>query len=452
MTNDKDLWTDPKTSKLWTVKQILGFEPSDFEETRSRMAEKGFWPLYEGKHIEQFLVDIKPIERWVNLEVVLSRYGRPPISSPKVVVRAIASNTNERTCIAAVIPEKSCFGHSLYGCITTVDPVVVVTILNSFSADYALRLRMSSNVSPVYLRTTATVVELHPSFLELSLSMPPGTMHVSQVAEFWPAIWELNRTVAEAYGLNPSDFEHILNSFPVFARKRPEFHAYLRERLAEWKAEAKATAKRVSQVPQMARPIPIGKEKKQSDGVLRFRQAAVLTYIAYQLDHSGFGRVGHDKLAYFAQEHLDVPLEFNFEREAAGPWDPDLHYKAEKLAVKKEWLVVDQPSGPNTPTSFKLGPKATEGIAAAEKFLGPNAKELRDLCASFKSTFGTAGLERWATIHKCYKDLEAKGQQVTDDMLVKEVIGWKGHRADYSEQAIRKAMIGMKKEGLLPRI
>ncbi len=452
MTNDKDLWTDPKTSKLWTVKQILGFEPSDFEETRSRMAEKGFWPLYEGKHIEQFLVDIKPIERWVNLEVVLSRYGRPPISSPKVVVRAIASNTNERTCIAAVIPEKSCFGHSLYGCITTVDPVVVVTILNSFSADYALRLRMSSNVSPVYLRTTATVVELHPSFLELSLSMPPGTMHVSQVAEFWPAIWELNRTVAEAYGLNPSDFEHILNSFPVFARKRPEFHAYLRERLAEWKAETEKRGQRAVQILPLPHMETASVESvAQQDGKLRFKQAAALSFIAYQLDQTGFGRVGHDKLVYLAQEHLGIPLGFNFERKAAGPWDPDLRYKVEKLAVKKEWLVVDQPSGPNTPTSFKLGPKATEGIAAAEKFLGPKAKELRDLCASFKSTFGTAGLERWATIHKCWKDLAQKGKQVTEDDLVQEVLGWKGHRQDYTEKVIRRAIHGMKKEGLLPR-
>jgi len=32
MTNDKDLWTDPKTGKLYSVKQILGREPTDFEE------------------------------------------------------------------------------------------------------------------------------------------------------------------------------------------------------------------------------------------------------------------------------------------------------------------------------------------------------------------------------------------------------------------------------------
>jgi len=32
----------------------------------------------------------------------------------------------------------------------------------------------------------------------------------------------------------PADSAHVLPTFPVFARKRPEFFAYLRTRLAEW--------------------------------------------------------------------------------------------------------------------------------------------------------------------------------------------------------------------------
>ncbi len=55
----------------------------------------------------------------------------------------------------------------------------------------------------------------------------------------WPLLWDSNRAVAEAYGLDASDFEHILGSFPVFARKRAEFFEYLKTRLEEWKAEGK---------------------------------------------------------------------------------------------------------------------------------------------------------------------------------------------------------------------
>ena len=44
--------------------------------------------------------------------------------------------------------------------------------------------------------------------------------------------------VAQAYNLTPDDFEYILSTFPVFARKRPGFYAYLKERVRQWRVEA----------------------------------------------------------------------------------------------------------------------------------------------------------------------------------------------------------------------
>ena len=464
MTNDKDLWTDPKTSKLWTVKQILGFEPSDFEETRSRMAEKGFWPLYEGKHIHQFLANIKPIERWVNLEVVLSRYGRPPISSPKVVVRAIARNTDERTCIAAVIPEKSCFGNSLYGCITTVDPVVVVTILNSFSADYALRLRMSSNVSPVYLRTTATVVELHPSFLELSLSMPPGTIHVSQVAEFWPAIWELNRTVAEAYGLNPSDFEHILNSFPVFARKRPEFHAYLRERLAEWKAEAGSPAKvipmyplppRATASPAAESPASYGKVSvsskpgKKHVASEQFRQAAILAWVVDQLFTSGHpvSRYRAGKIIYLIERAMELGLFKNYLKQAAGPYDPSLRYHGpEDIAIRQHrWLTAADAS------HFQPGPNIGEVSNYVKSYL--DTVQASAVIEEFR-TYQDPTLSRWTTVDFAARELQSVGKPVNTNTVLdylRATPEWtpKTEKKEFEPDRISNTLSGLQKLGFL---
>jgi len=235
MTNDRDLWTDPNTGKLWTVKQILGFEPVDFQETRERMAEKGFWPLYEGKHIEQFLIDIKPIERWVSLEVAKRKYGHTPTSNQKLVVRAIASNTNERTLVSAIIPERSCFGHSLYGYEGNANPLIAQSFLNSLVVDYSIRFRVSSNVSPTYLKLIP-IVEL-PSFVAIPIRSGLTINHVSDLTDEWRAIWHSNCAVAKAYGLAPSDLDLVLGSFPVFARKRPEFFAFLKQKMAEWKEE-----------------------------------------------------------------------------------------------------------------------------------------------------------------------------------------------------------------------
>ncbi len=258
MTNDRDLWTDPKTGKLYNPRQILGpvpgttadppyYDPAAWPEIRARMAEAGFWPLYEGKHIEQFLVDIKPIERWVSLEAAERRYDRPPDPGPKLVFRAIARNTDERTCIAAVLPKRSAFGNSCWGAVLSTGAHELYNVLNSFAADFAIRFRVSANMNFTHAGKLAV---LRPDAIACIDSQKTcsaqdlGAEHVSEYRPMWELVWQSNRAVAEAYGLTPDDFEHILSTFPVFARKRPEFFAYLQERLAEWKEEVGETPRR----------------------------------------------------------------------------------------------------------------------------------------------------------------------------------------------------------------
>jgi hypothetical protein len=245
MTNDRDLWTDPKTGKLYNPRQILGpvpgttsappyYDPAAWPEIRERMAEAGFWPLYEGKHIEQFLVDIRPIERWVSLEACEHKYGKQPDPSPKLVFRAIARNTDERTSIAAVLPEAACFGHSLYGCVTSSDPHLVAAVANSLPFDYTLRLRVSANVSPMYLKLPP-IPDFSGTFQPVLLTASAHEDLARSVAdrrELWAAIASLNLAVAEAYGLTLDDLAYILTTFPVLARKRPEFYAYLVDQLS----------------------------------------------------------------------------------------------------------------------------------------------------------------------------------------------------------------------------
>jgi hypothetical protein len=61
--------------------------------------------------------------------------------------------------------------------------------------------------------------------------------HIAELAPKYPEIWLANKAIVQAYGLTPDDFEYILSTFPVFARKRPEFFAYIQQRIAEWKEE-----------------------------------------------------------------------------------------------------------------------------------------------------------------------------------------------------------------------
>jgi hypothetical protein len=241
-TEDKDLWTNQTSGRYHCPEAVLHRVPIDFNETLMLMREKGFWPVFEGKHIEQLLVGMKPIRWWLSVEQMERKYGRQPLSGPLLVFREAASGTNERTCIAAVLPRCSVATNKPYGVLMErVEINIACSVLNSFAFDYALRFRVSTNVHPTHIRPVAvpncTSVS-HISPTNTTLTWGSHIKHITEDSGLWPHLWAVNRSVAEAYGIGPDDFEHILCSFPGFARKRPAFHAYLRARLAEWLEEA----------------------------------------------------------------------------------------------------------------------------------------------------------------------------------------------------------------------
>ena len=238
MTNDRDLWTRPD-GRLYTPREVCGLDwPANrsipFTEVRARMAEKGFWPLYEGKHIDQFLVDVKPIERWVSLDAAEKKYGRPPSGAPKLVFRDIASNTNIRTCIAAVLPERSCSGNTLATLdMPALDQRIAAAVMNSFAFDFLMRLRTAgTHLSWTYVsRVAVPPVADCQQIPAIETVSTDGAEPAERNEPYFEAVWQANRAVAQAYGLTADDLAYILSTFPVFVRKRSEFHDFLLRRL-----------------------------------------------------------------------------------------------------------------------------------------------------------------------------------------------------------------------------
>ena len=240
---DRDLWADPATGRPYSPQSVLGREPADFGETLRLMRERGFWPVFEGKHVEQFLVGIKPVRWWLSVAAAKSKYEKGPREAPLLVFRETASNTNERTCIASVMSPSSVGAHTLTGVLVEDSSTAkAAVVLNSLCFDYSLRFRTAgTHLSFTYIRPVAippaSVVNRLP-VIPTRLAWESGITHITDDRECWADLWKANRAVAEAYELAPDDFEHILCSFPVMARKRPEYVAYLRRRLEEWRAES----------------------------------------------------------------------------------------------------------------------------------------------------------------------------------------------------------------------
>jgi hypothetical protein len=237
LTNDRGLWTKPN-GQLWSPKDVLAAVPTDLQELRVRMAEAGFWPLYEGKHIEQFLVDIKPVERWLSLEAAERKYRKSPSAERKLVFRDIASNTNERTCIAAILPEKPCFGHTLSGLEVSAPLDQAAALLNSLVFDFALRLKTGGTHLSFTLISRMPLPEItfSKTIPTRSATEVEGKSTLTDYQPAWNDLWQINPRVAESYNLTADEVAEILPTFPVFARERPAFYAFLQQRVADWKA------------------------------------------------------------------------------------------------------------------------------------------------------------------------------------------------------------------------
>jgi N-6 DNA Methylase len=238
---DKELFTDPVSGKLYSPEDILGFELPDLGDTIARMQERGFWPVFEGKSVEQFLVGVRPIRWWLSIEQAKAKYEREPRHDATLVFRETASNTNERTCISAVLPRCSAASHKLTGAVLSeVDPECAMTVLNSFCFDFALRLRTAgTNISFTYILPVAVPAASVTNDLPKIATRSSWQIGIKNIAEdkgSWQGLWAANRRVAEAYGLTADDFAHILAAFPVFARKRKEFHRFLLDHLSDWRA------------------------------------------------------------------------------------------------------------------------------------------------------------------------------------------------------------------------
>jgi hypothetical protein len=236
-TDDRDLWTRTD-GRLWTAKEVCGANWPEatnisFTEIRAAMERRGFWPLYDGKNIDQFRLDVVPVDRWVSLEAHEKKLKRAARPDARVILRDIARNTDERTCIAAVLPEKSCTCHTLVVLDTANIPAdLAVAVVNSFAFDFLVRLRAAgTHISWSFMSRVAV-----PSSAECrGIPVIETTSGHESSEPTHESIWKLNDAVRRAYGLRVADLAHVLSTFSVFARKNPELHAYLSDLIEESK-------------------------------------------------------------------------------------------------------------------------------------------------------------------------------------------------------------------------
>jgi hypothetical protein len=123
---------------------------------------------------------------------------------------------------------------------------MATSVLNSFAFDFLTRLRTAgTHLSAAFLsRVAVPPVADCQAIPVIETVSAGGTEPPERDDRYFAAVWKANRAVAQAYGLTAEDLEHILSTFPVFARKRPAFYAYLLARVKEWKEESGPSGRR----------------------------------------------------------------------------------------------------------------------------------------------------------------------------------------------------------------
>jgi hypothetical protein len=173
-------------------------------------------PVVEGKQIEPFRVfldrsshQLKPGAR--------DRVAR----RARLAYRDVASATNRLTLIAAIIPARAVTTHTLF-CLKSPLPLeaqfVLCGLLNSYIANYLIRLRVNTHVTASLMSRLPIpfIPSDDPAFGRL-VSLVRELVDGNNSPEEKDAYVELQAVVARLYRLSVGDFEHVLSTFPLIA-------------------------------------------------------------------------------------------------------------------------------------------------------------------------------------------------------------------------------------------
>jgi hypothetical protein len=171
--------------------------------------------VIEGKQLEPFRVNVAASRHELRRDAAVN--GRVPRRT-RLAYRDVASATNRLTLIAALVPAGVVTTHTLF-CLKTPMPrahqYVLCALLNSFVANYLMRLRVNTHVTASLMsRLPVPVVRRGDPAFERLKALTQCLMNTATI-DAAPEYSELQAIVGDLYGLTADDFEHVLSTFPL---------------------------------------------------------------------------------------------------------------------------------------------------------------------------------------------------------------------------------------------
>ncbi len=215
----------------WDVRFGRELNATDDRQYFVRQPTRGCLPVLEGKQIQPFTANLGRVTRYIADTEASRLLGSNGFRKPRLAYRDVASPSNRLTLIAAIIPANVVTTHTLFclkGDISFDRQLLLCGILNSFIANYLVRMRVGTHV-------TVSIMERLPvprPSIDSSTArhLVALTDRVITTPSDSQAVAQLQAAVAHLYQLSSVDFEHVLDTFPLVPvdDRRAAMEAFLR--------------------------------------------------------------------------------------------------------------------------------------------------------------------------------------------------------------------------------
>ncbi len=174
-------------------------------------------PVLEGKHLEPFSVHADRATRFVRDADAARRLPAAPFARARVAYRDIASASNQRTLIAAVIPAGTVTTHTLFCCRSAPShPHVLCALLNSLVANWLVRRWVSTHVTVALVeRLPVPPPRMLGSWADALGRLAEALSRGDSGEEAVALEATLQGTAAAAWGLTAEEFEIVLRDLPL---------------------------------------------------------------------------------------------------------------------------------------------------------------------------------------------------------------------------------------------
>src|SRR5262249_54493779 len=174
--------------------------------------------VLEGKQLGRFRVALASVRQ--ELAPSTAEAMRIPRRA-RLAYRDVAAATNRLTLIAAIVPARAVTTHTLFVLRTQLSlgrQQILCALLNSFAANYLIRMRVSTHVTTALMSRLGVPMPSFESAVSQRLAdLTEALASATTAIDVMPEYAELQAIAARLYGLKRGEFEHVLTTFPLIA-------------------------------------------------------------------------------------------------------------------------------------------------------------------------------------------------------------------------------------------